>query len=693
VISEELVKKSSSGYSLAVKLGIGQGALVLLIMIVFALTVTVITSRRAERDAEQGLEQQAQAMVDSISSYHAALGDGTGRLAAVFRSQFHGPFAVNEAKTVAVGDKQAPVLTAGGSVLNLSTAQVDGFTALTGAVATVFVRSGDDFVRIATSLKKEDGSRAVGTPLDRKHPAYQGLVKGEEFLGKATLFGKDYMTKYLPVKDGQGKVIAALFVGLDFSDGLKAFKEKVRSVKVGKSGYVYAIDAKEGKDQGKLLIHPAKEGENIIDSADANGRKFIREMVEKKNGLIRYPWFNKELGDSSPRLKIAAYRYSKEWNWVIGVGSYLDEFNTIAVLVRNTMAVAALVVVVLLFSMLQVLIRKWVTRPLQGVMQQTRRYASGDFSSVTACAASGGEVRDEVEVLVAGIDRMAFSLREILNKVMTSAHEIGTAASQVNVAAERIALGSDDIAGRTITVSTAGEEMSATSGDIAQNCHSAAAGAQAATRAAQNGTEVVQNTVTVMNQIAAKVQESARTVSSLGERGDQIGEIIGTIEDIADQTNLLALNAAIEAARAGEQGRGFAVVADEVRALAERTTQATREIGEMIKAIQFETKEAVGAMEAGVQQVAAGTAEAAKSGEALHGIMEQINSVTMQINQIATTAEEQTATTGQISDSINQVTSVVRDTAMGAHESATAAAQLNGNAEELQRLVGQFRLS
>jgi methyl-accepting chemotaxis protein len=195
-----------------------------------------------------------------------------------------------------------------------------------------------------------------------------------------------------------------------------------------------------------------------------------------------------------------------------------------------------------------------------------------------------------------------------------------------------------------------------------------------------------------MGQIAEKVQETAKTVESLGARSDQIGAIIGTIEDIADQTNLLALNAAIEAARAGEQGRGFAVVADEVRALAERTTRATREIGEMIKAIQNETKGAVAAMEQGVSQVEMGTIEAARSGEALRDILEQINAVAMQVNQIATAAEEQTATTGEISRNMQQIIEVVHQTSFGAQESATAAAQLSGNAEELQRLIRQFKL-
>ena len=684
--------KKSAQYSLGFKLAIGQGLLVLITMLVFTIAITMFTSKLSTDEAEHVLEQQAQALVDSMSSFHASLSDSVGKLAAVFFTSFPGTFSVDSVKTVPVGDKQTPLLTSGSTIINLNTDIVDRFSTVTKAVASVFVRMDDDFVRISTSLKQGDGSRAIGTLLDRNHPAYQGLLKGEEFTGKATLFGKEYMTKYVPIKDGQGKVIAAEFIGLDFTDSLKALKEKIRSVKVGKTGYIYALDAREGKERGTLTIHPAKEGANLIDAVDGDGHKFIREIIEKKEGIIRYPWMNKEIGDTYPRGKVVAYRYFKEWNWIIGVGSYLDEFNGIARFVRNAIIVASLLVAILLISMLVYLIRRCVTQPIQEVVRQTEQYASGDFTLVTAPSIHREKPSDEVELLLQGVGTMAFSLRDILTGLMTSAHEVGAAAAQVSSTAERIATGADEITAQTITVSTAGEEMTTTSGDIARNCQMAAEQAQCASLSAQTGTAVVDATIELMSHIADKVQESARTVDSLGARSDQIGEIIGTIEDIADQTNLLALNAAIEAARAGEQGRGFAVVADEVRALAERTTRATREIGTMIKAIQGETKGALAAMEQGVSQVESGTKEAAKSGDALRDILEQISDVAMQVNQISTAAEEQTATTSEISNNMQQITDVVRLTATGAHESAAAAAQLHSNAEELQRLVRQFKL-
>jgi methyl-accepting chemotaxis protein len=189
-----------------------------------------------------------------------------------------------------------------------------------------------------------------------------------------------------------------------------------------------------------------------------------------------------------------------------------------------------------------------------------------------------------------------------------------------------------------------------------------------------------------------KIQEIAEIVSRLGERSDQIGDIASTIEDIADQTNLLALNAAIEAARAGEMGRGFAVVADEVRALAERTSKATGEIGEMIKTIQTETKEAISSMHEGVTETQKGAAEAEQLEAALQGILDRVSQVTDQINQIAVAAEEQTATTGEIAGNINRINDVASAALSSTNESAGAANQLSGLADELQNQVRQFKV-
>ncbi|WP_136516373.1 methyl-accepting chemotaxis protein [Geomonas edaphica] len=300
--------------------------------------------------------------------------------------------------------------------------------------------------------------------------------------------------------------------------------------------------------------------------------------------------------------------------------------------------------------------------------------------------------RDELGHLAHDFNLFLDKMHGLIATVAETTHQVSAAAAELNSTAEQMASGTEEVASQAVTVASAGEEMTTTSSDIARNCTTAAEGARRASDAAVTGAAVVQETVQGMGRIAERVRTSAQTVESLGTRSDQIGEIVGTIEEIADQTNLLALNAAIEAARAGEQGRGFAVVADEVRALAERTTRATGEIGNMIKSIQAETRSAVSAMDSGVKEVEKGTQEAARSGEALQDIISQIDNVTQQVSQIAVAAEEQTATTGEISGNIHQITAVVHQTAQGAQQSAQAAGQLSELAERLRHVVDGFKL-
>jgi methyl-accepting chemotaxis protein len=329
-----------------------------------------------------------------------------------------------------------------------------------------------------------------------------------------------------------------------------------------------------------------------------------------------------------------------------------------------------------------------ITKSLKSIIDVLLRIADGDLSTQLKIYAD-----DEIGELGKSINRMQTSIGAMITSLNDTASQVASSANILNVVSEQSASNSDMMTAQTSTVATACEEMVATSSGIAQSCNMAAESSRQGSDLATEGAYVVQETVTGMNRISERVKETAATLEKLGARSDQIGEIVGTIEDIADQTNLLALNAAIEAARAGEQGRGFAVVADEVRALAERTTKATKEIAQMIKAIQHETTGAVAAMEEGVKEVERGTRDAAKSGTALDDILNQINAVSMEINQIATAAEEQTATTTEINNNLQQIAEVVQMSGSSANEAASAAKDLMAHAEEMHRLVGRFTVA
>ncbi|HVN95221.1 MAG TPA: methyl-accepting chemotaxis protein [Syntrophorhabdaceae bacterium] len=299
---------------------------------------------------------------------------------------------------------------------------------------------------------------------------------------------------------------------------------------------------------------------------------------------------------------------------------------------------------------------------------------------------------DEIGAMAGHFNAFAEKLHGAITQVARSSNEVSSAANMLDSATEHMATGVEEAAMQVNSVAAASEEMSKTTSEIAQNCVMAAKSSEKANASASTGERIIQETIEVMNRINSRVKETAEIIKSLGMRSDQIGEIVGLINDVADQTNLLALNAAIEAARAGEHGRGFAVVADEVRKLAERTSDATKEIRETIQAMQSETKKAVVSMEEGVLDVGQGTVEAAKSGEALKDILNQINKVTAEINQIAVASEEETSTTNEIASSIQQISQVMQETAKRIQGNAEASAKLANLSKELQNMVGQFRL-
>jgi hemerythrin len=345
-------------------------------------------------------------------------------------------------------------------------------------------------------------------------------------------------------------------------------------------------------------------------------------------------------------------------------------------------------VLLIIMSILLGLVSSAVFKPLAGIVEALEKAAAGDLS-VRADVSSGGEFAR----LATAFNTMMTDMNKAMRQFFSVADTVRDSVVMVRATTDAMASAAEDVAIQASTIATASEEMSATSGDIARNCLYAAESAQKATEQTHSGSQLVQSSSRLMENIAQRVNVSSQTVEGLGQRSDQIGAIVNTIQDIADQTNLLALNAAIEAARAGEQGRGFAVVADEVRALAERTTKATKEIAAMIKAIQSETQSAVSSMSEGVDEVKRGTAETTRSGEALEDILNKINELTMQISQVATAAEEQTATTQEITNNIQMITDVVNRNVENSRSTTVATTTLAREVDNLHELVGHFRLS
>lgn len=346
--------------------------------------------------------------------------------------------------------------------------------------------------------------------------------------------------------------------------------------------------------------------------------------------------------------------------------------------------------VLLACGTLIILLRQLLAKPLNATIAMVQDVATGDGDLTKRLDLNR---KDEIGKLGHWFDMFLGNLHNIISQLSDTSQAVASASTEIAASAEEMAVGLQTQEQQTQQVAAAVEELSQSVNEVAAKSSDATTASQESQHQAEQGGQIVGSTVQEMEGIAREVQGSAETINTLGQKSETIGEIVAVINDIADQTNLLALNAAIEAARAGEHGRGFAVVADEVRKLAERTTEATKEVSDSIQGIQSETYAAVKLIEAGSERVGKGVELATEAGNALGSIVEGSQSVQGMVQDIAAAANEQSSATGEIARAVEGINSVTRQSSEGASQASQAATDLAHQAEQLQSLVGKFKLS
>jgi len=357
--------------------------------------------------------------------------------------------------------------------------------------------------------------------------------------------------------------------------------------------------------------------------------------------------------------------------------------------IRNMFVVFGVIGVVLLIGISTAIIRSLLGQ-LGGepayAAEITRRISDGDLT-VNVQLQQGDN-----SSLLANMRNMQEQLRNMVGQVLTNAGQLTDAAAHLASSAQQVSVSSQHQSEAASSMAATVEEMTVSFDHVSANAGEAHAIAKRAGDLSSEGGAVVHGAVEEMSKIAEAVNQSAQIIQTLGDHSSQISAIVRTIKDIADQTNLLALNAAIEAARAGEQGRGFAVVADEVRKLAERTTQSTQEISGMIDSIQNSTQSAIASMEEGRSRVDEGVAMACRAGESMDQIRDGAKQVVSEVNDITAALREQSAASNQVAQNVEKIAQMTEENSAAVGEIAHAARDMEHLAGQLQGAVSRFRV-
>lgn len=565
-----------------------------------------------------------------------------------------------------VAGVQTPGLSLGSEVLNNNFKEVDDFKTMTAGVATVFVRSGDDFIRVSTSLTKQDGTRAIGTVLDRAGPAYGPVVSGQSYIGRALLFGRYYMSQYTPVRDSSGKIIAVLYVGFDYTDAQSAQFENLKRFRIGQTGSLALLD-----EQNKWLVPPA--GVQALDQASTT-------IV----GLVKKPGKGAFWTDTAEDFYSVAVPF-EGGPWAVVASMPKTEIRAVTWSVGTQLAIGSLLAMLLAVGSAMWLLRSKLA-PLGDLVRQAEALGAGDLS-VRLNVSS----HDEIGQLARAFNQMSQALSTMVEHIRKASQEVNSRAQALSGLSSGAYEGMEQQSGEITSMAGAVEEFSATSLNIADNMGNTERLAQENAQQTRIGRTSMDEASSSLEQIAGALNSTATVINTLGQRSQEIGGIVGVITSIAEQTNLLALNAAIEAARAGEQGRGFAVVADEVRSLASRTRQATDEISSMINSIQQETGNAISTMEQGNLLMQEGLSRNANVATALARIDEQSRSAGQQFAAITTATQEQSSTATLLSSNLQSIAMANSEQRQVVSNLALTAKELEKLAQDLRQEVDRFR--
>ncbi|MBD7985503.1 methyl-accepting chemotaxis protein [Sporosarcina sp. Sa2YVA2] len=503
-------------------------------------------------------------------------------------------------------------------------------------------------------------------------------------------------------------IVKQQLIGTLEADGTRSIDSQVD---MGKYGYFFVLD-----DNGVALAHPKLEGQNLNDSQSPDGRYTTREMLtvaNKGGGFVEFDFAIP--GEDRIAPKIVYAEKDSRWGWNVVAGSYLMDFNSGAKEVLNVLAVVLISAVVIGLIAI-VLFARHLSRPIGLITNQVEKMAQGDLTieslnvknkdEIGTLATYFNEMTVNLKVMIAEVADSSIQVAATSEELSASSEETSKSVEQVSSSILELAEGADhqvettdnandvavEMSKELIRISTYIDQVNATSNNTSSMAHA--------------GTTVIEQTIASMHTIQSETATTTEMINALGDKSNEIGKIVSMITDVSEQTNLLALNAAIEAARAGEHGKGFAVVADEVKKLAEQSGNAANQVNHLIVAIQQEIKDSVDAINKGQHSVNSGIQLADEAGNTFKGITTAVNEVTHQISDISQvvqrvvggaeamvkTIDETARIAGNSADHTQNIAAAAEQQTASIEEIAAASETLAKMAEGLQLSIGRFKV-